>query len=105
MLASPRATPVAIPELLMVTTVLALDAQVTWDVQSPLVPSEYWQVTVYCCDVSAGNDITEGVTTMLCREEEVLVPTVILPVPAALNVSTPAVSVVPLAGAPAPEIV
>jgi hypothetical protein len=44
MLASPCATPVAIPELLMVTTVLALDAQATWDVQSPLVPSEYWQV-------------------------------------------------------------
>jgi hypothetical protein len=32
-------------------------------------------------------------------------PTVTFPVPAAANISTPAVSVVPLAGTPAPEIV
>src|ERR1019366_7861204 len=98
MLASPCATPVAIPELLMVTTVLALDAQVTWDVQSPWVPSEYWQVAVYCCDVMAGNDITEGVTAMLCTLVVVIVPLpiVMVPVPAAENVSTPAVSEVAL---------
>jgi hypothetical protein len=39
---------------------------------------------------------------MLCKEE-VLFPTVIFPVPAAVKESTPAVSVVALVGAPVPE--
>jgi hypothetical protein len=40
MFALPCPTPVAIPELLMVTTFSELDAQVTEDVQFTLDPSE-----------------------------------------------------------------
>jgi hypothetical protein len=41
---------------------------------------------------------------MLCRLGAFEVPTVIFPVPAALKVRTPAASVVPVLGTPAPEI-
>jgi len=41
---------------------------------------------------------------MLWRLGDELNPTVIFPVPDAVNVNTPAVSVVPLVGAPAPEM-
>jgi hypothetical protein len=102
--ALPGATPVAVPPLLTVTMPIALDDQPTNDVQSVLEPSEYVQAAVYCWVAKAGNEVAEGATVMVCRVGDELLPTVILPEPDAANTSTPAVSVVALVGAPAPEM-
>jgi len=89
----------------MVTTPIALDDQVTEDVQSVVEPSEYVHTAVYCWAARACNEETDGVTAIAWRLGDGPLPTVMLPVPAAANTSTPAVSVVALAGAPSPEMV
>jgi len=104
MLALPCATPVAIPELLIVTTEVVLEAQLTEEVQFELEPSEYPQVAAYCCVPRACNTTDDGVTVMLCMLGALEFPIVILPVPPLEKLRTPAESVVALAGAPDPEI-
>jgi hypothetical protein len=101
--AVPAANAVAIPVLVIAAIAgLELD-QFEVDVQVALDPSEYTQVATYCC-VPAIETVTEDGATLTLVTVGPPAPMVMLPVPALVNVSTPAVSVTADDGAPSPEI-
>jgi|ERR1039458_1113549 hypothetical protein len=102
-IALPGATPVTSPELLTVATPVALEVQVTVEVQSALELFEELQVAVYCWVPPTTNESDEGVTVTLVRET-LPIPMLILPVPDEENTSTPAASAVALDGVPSPVI-
>lgn len=109
MLAVPGATAVAIPEASTVAIDAEFEFQVAEVVQSAVEPSEKLHVAMSCWVASRGNVEVEGVTVTAftvgdvgAAGETAVNAMLMLPVPAAENVITPAASDVTEVGVPVP---
>jgi hypothetical protein len=101
----PVATPVASPVELTIPTAGAREDQVTVDVNSTVLPSEYVPVAASCKERPRAKLLCAAVTVMVCRDAVVTVSVVlfvieprvavIVDVPTATAVSNPVVLTVP----------